>query len=79
MADASLDFEFKGHFKGHSGKQRLCCNLPRGTLQFAPTPSRSQNTPLQKTHFKSYVMVYVTCITIHIHISHLSTIKQKKH
>ena len=22
MADAILDFEFKGHFKGHSGKQR---------------------------------------------------------
>ena len=37
MAHATLDFEFKGHFKGHSGKQR-----PGGgghvltLLQFAP-------------------------------------------
>ena len=35
MADAILDFEFKGHFKDHSGKQR-----PRGhiltALQFVP-------------------------------------------
>ena len=55
IADANLDVEFKGHVKEHSGKQRLSGHVvtvlqfaPRRTLQLAPPPSRSQNTPLQK-------------------------------
>jgi len=34
MANAILDFEFKGHFKGHSGKQRFWRHVVT-VLQFA--------------------------------------------
>ena len=59
MADAILGFEFKVHFKCHSGKRTPCGHVL--TLTNCPEMNAttcSQNTRLAKTNFKSCFMIF---------------------